>query len=87
MAVTAEQADKNRLCTNCHDGDNSPHFEFATYYGKISHKGLDDYNDPKVHRGIAPKAGARRAQSSRRYARECQEQPMRSIRGEERSPR
>ncbi|MGP0069875.1 MAG: multiheme c-type cytochrome [Isosphaeraceae bacterium] len=55
MAVTAEQANKNQLCTNCHDGDNSPHFDFATYYGKIVHKALDDYKDPKAHRGFAPK--------------------------------
>jgi hypothetical protein len=55
MALTAEQANKNQLCTYCHDGDNSPHFDFATYYGKIAHKGLDDYKDPKTHRGFAPR--------------------------------
>ncbi len=55
MALTAEQADKNGLCARCHDLDNSPHFDFATYYGKISHKGLDTYTDPKVHRGFVPK--------------------------------
>jgi hypothetical protein len=55
MALTPEQAEKNRLCLGCHDGDNSPHFEMAKYYGQIAHKGLDDYKDPTVHRGITPK--------------------------------
>ena len=55
MALTPEQAEKNRLCLSCHDGDNSPHFEMAKFYGQIAHKGLDDYKDPKVHRGITPK--------------------------------
>jgi hypothetical protein len=44
--VTAEQADKNRLCLRCHDEDNSPHFEFTKYWEKIEHNGLDD---PKEH--------------------------------------
>ena len=30
-------------------------FEFTKYYGKIVHKGLDVYKDPKVHHGITPK--------------------------------
>jgi hypothetical protein len=55
MSLTAEQANRNQLCTYCHDGDNSPHFDFATYYGKITHKGLDDYKDPKTHRGFVPR--------------------------------
>ena len=55
MAVSADQADRRGLCTNCHDLDNSPHFEFAKYYKRISHKGLDTYNDPKVRTGVAPK--------------------------------
>ena len=50
--LTAEQADKNRLCLRCHDEDNSPHFTFPEYWGKIAHKGLDTYNDPKVHQGV-----------------------------------
>jgi hypothetical protein len=54
MALTAEKADKSRLCLRCHDGDNSPKFDFGTYYPQIVHKGLDDYNDPKVHVGITP---------------------------------
>lgn len=55
MQLTPEKAEKNRLCQGCHDGDNSPKFEFGTYYPQIAHKGLDDYKDPKVHRGITPR--------------------------------
>jgi hypothetical protein len=55
MALTAEKADKSRLCLGCHDGDNSPKFKFETHYPRIAHKGLDDYKDPKVHIGITPK--------------------------------
>ncbi len=54
MELTPEKAEKNGLCQNCHDGDNSPKFEFGTYYPQIAHKGLDEYKDPKVHRGITP---------------------------------
>lgn len=55
MKLTAEQADKNRLCIRCHDEDNSPEFSFAKYWGQVVHKGLDDYSDPKVKRGITPR--------------------------------
>ena len=55
IRVTAVQADKGQLCNRCHDEDNSPKFEFATYWGQIAHKGLDEYTDPKVHKGITPK--------------------------------
>ncbi len=51
MHLTADKADRNRLCLRCHDEDNSPEFNFAKYYGQIIHKGLDDYKDPKVHKG------------------------------------
>jgi hypothetical protein len=51
MHLTAEQADKNRLCLRCHDEDNSPHFDFDKYWRKIDHKGLDSYTDPAVHKG------------------------------------
>ena len=68
MALTPEQAEKNRLCLSCHDGDNSPHFEMAKFYGQIAHKGLDDYKDPKVHRGITPKM-ARAGRGARRRSR------------------
>ncbi|MDR2642401.1 MAG: hypothetical protein LBC74_06365 [Planctomycetaceae bacterium] len=27
-----------KICIECHDGDNSPHFEFNTYWKKIKHK-------------------------------------------------
>ncbi|APW60871.1 multiheme c-type cytochrome [Paludisphaera borealis] len=57
IALTAQQVDKNRTCYRCHDDDNSPKFDFATYWGKVIHKGLDTYTDPKVHQGAAPKAG------------------------------
>jgi len=57
LALTAEQVDKNRTCTRCHDEDNSPKFNFATFYGKIVHKELDTYTDPKVHeKTVAAKA-------------------------------
>ncbi|WP_240911566.1 multiheme c-type cytochrome [Paludisphaera soli] len=58
LKLTAEQADRNRLCYRCHDEDNSPKFDFATYWPKVLHKGLDDYKDPKVHQGIAVEAAA-----------------------------
>jgi Cytochrome c554 and c-prime len=52
----AEQAEKSQLCYNCHDEDNSREFEFKNFYGKIVHKGLDTYTDPKVHKGLTPRA-------------------------------
>lgn len=55
LNLTPEKAEKNRVCLGCHDLDNSPHFDMASYYPKIAHKGLDDYQDPKVHKGITPK--------------------------------
>ncbi len=59
LRLTAEQADKNRLCLRCHDEDNSPHFDFAKYYGQIVHKGLDDLKKPEFHKGRpATTAGA-----------------------------
>ena len=54
MSRTAESADKGGLCQKCHDEDNSPHFNFAGYYGKIAHKGMDDYKDPRVLKGMTP---------------------------------
>ncbi len=56
MALTPEKADRGQLCQHCHDGDNSPKFEFGGYYPQIAHKGLDKYDDPKVHRGLNPSA-------------------------------
>ncbi len=55
MELTAEKAEKNRLCQNCHDLDNSPGFDFAKYHRDIAHEALDDYSDPKVRVGITPK--------------------------------
>ncbi len=51
---SAEDFDKNHRCIQCHSEDDSPHFDFATYYPKIMHKGLDSYEDPKVHKGVTP---------------------------------
>ena len=39
LAITIEQAresDKYR-CMNCHDGDNSPHFDFDAYWPQVEH--------------------------------------------------
>ncbi len=55
ITLTAEQADKNRLCLRCHDDENSRNFEFKKYWQQVMHKGLDNYADPKVHKGIKPK--------------------------------
>ncbi len=55
IALTAELADKNRLCLRCHDDENSRNFEFKKYWGLINHKGKDTYTDPKVHVGKKPK--------------------------------
>jgi Cytochrome c554 and c-prime len=52
MKLTADQADKNRLCLRCHDEDNSPHFDFAKYWGQVIHKQLDTYTDPTVHKPL-----------------------------------
>ncbi|MBI1310366.1 hypothetical protein GC176_03590 [bacterium] len=40
MRTTLEQA-KNSGCYKCHDLDNSPHFDFDSYWKKIAHPGLD----------------------------------------------
>ena len=56
LKLTAEQADKNRLCLKCHDDDNSPKFNFATYWPQVIHKGLDTYTDPKARQGAAAPA-------------------------------
>ena len=57
MALTSEMADKNGLCTNCHDEDNDHNFTFEGRYPAIFHKGFDSYEDPKVHQPFAPKVG------------------------------
>ncbi|HWE38188.1 MAG TPA: multiheme c-type cytochrome [Isosphaeraceae bacterium] len=58
VALTPERAERT-TCLKCHDADNSPHFKFPEYFDKIRHKGLDTYDDPKVHKGIDPKAFAK----------------------------
>ncbi len=63
LKLSAEVANKNGLCTHCHDEDNAPKFEFVKDWSQIVHKGLDDYKDPKVHQGIAARV-ARSAASS-----------------------
>lgn len=40
MKITQKQA-REELCITCHDLDNSPHFDFDTYWPKIAHPGLD----------------------------------------------
>lgn len=39
VKVTLKQAQTS--CYECHDLDNSPHFDFETYWPKIAHPGLD----------------------------------------------
>jgi hypothetical protein len=52
IALKAELADKNMLCIKCHDADNSPKFNFGTFWPQVMHKGLDKYDNPKVHKGL-----------------------------------
>ncbi len=52
LALRAADAEHNRLCQRCHDEDNSPKFEFSTYWDQIVHSKLDNYGDPKVHQGL-----------------------------------
>ncbi len=58
LALKVESAEKDGLCQKCHDGDNSPHFDFKSYWHKIEHSKLDTYTDPKVHQAIGTKAAA-----------------------------
>ncbi len=55
MKMSAETAKSNAFCTKCHDSDNDPKFNFDTYYPQIFHKGLDTYDDPKVHQPLPAK--------------------------------
>ena len=55
MVRTAEMADKGGFCVSCHNEDNDPHFKFDSRYAQIYHKGLDNYDDPKVHQKTARK--------------------------------
>ncbi|MGC8641741.1 MAG: multiheme c-type cytochrome [Isosphaeraceae bacterium] len=63
LRVTEQQAEKGDVCNRCHDEDNSPKFDFATYWPQVRHNGMDEYTDPKVHKGITPKV-ARKTESS-----------------------
>lgn len=56
LVRSTSAAEKGDLCYKCHTEDDSPNFKFATYYGKIAHKGLDDYKDPRVFQGMTPEA-------------------------------
>ena len=58
--------DKNQRCMQCHSEDDSPHFDFATYWPKVIHNDLDDYTDPKVHRGLTPEQMAAPGSSEKR---------------------
>ncbi len=37
VRVTLQQAKENNLCQKCHDLDNSPEFDFDTYWDQIKH--------------------------------------------------
>lgn len=56
IARSSEYFKSNRTCINCHDEDNAPHgFDFDKMWEQIKHKHMDNYGDPKVHRGVALK--------------------------------
>jgi len=52
VARSAADWDKNHRCIECHDEDNSPHFDFGKYWSQVVHSKLDDYKDPKTHVGV-----------------------------------
>ena len=37
VRITKDEARKQLMCQNCHDGDNSPDFEFDSYFPHIEH--------------------------------------------------
>lgn len=41
MRLTLTRA-KSEVCLRCHDGDNSPHFDFEKYWPKVNHTGRKD---------------------------------------------
>jgi hypothetical protein len=51
LHLTVKTAEKE-VCIRCHDEDNSPKFNFSTYWGQIAHTGLDRYNTGKVREGL-----------------------------------
>ena len=54
IARSREEFKANNRCVNaCHDEDNTPHgFDFDGMWAKVMHSRLDNYSDPKVHRGV-----------------------------------
>lgn len=42
LAVRLPKENAYKTCITCHDGDNSPHFEFDTYWPKIEHKEFEE---------------------------------------------
>ena len=40
IRLSVESGAAKKLCLTCHDGDNSPHFDFETYWEKIKHPEL-----------------------------------------------
>jgi hypothetical protein len=58
VARSAADFKKNNRCITCHSEDDSPKFDFDKYYGGVVHKGLDSYDDPKVHKGVKVAPGA-----------------------------
>ena len=66
-------------------GDNSPHFDFAKYYGRSATKDSIPTTTRRSIKGFVAQIGAERARP-RGYARESQAQQL-VTRGEERSPR
>ena len=55
MSRSADQVKREGFCLKCHDLDNSPHFDFDTYWPKVMHIGLDRYDDPRTRKGIRPR--------------------------------
>ncbi len=51
LRLSVKTAERD-VCMRCHDEDNSPKFNFATYWGQIDHTGIDHYNTGKVHEGL-----------------------------------
>jgi Cytochrome c554 and c-prime len=63
MTAATDEVRKT-LCFQCHDHDNSPDFDFTRFWPQIAHKGLDDYVDPKVHRGLTARPVDRSSSAS-----------------------
>lgn len=54
MVRSRDDFEKSRRCVRCHDEDNDPKFNFATYWPQIMHNGLDTYTDSRTRQGIEP---------------------------------